>query len=173
MEVFRENGYHETCFSRLVDELGVGRQSLYNTYGDKHTLFLKALDRYISENNHQRESILFAEGDPRERIRHFLTAIQHAVSESGCRACMVIHTAADLGGDDPEIQQRLRVCFNRLEEDLRKVFAEAESVQAFALPIETLTAIFVSQICALTVLHSAGYSADEIETQCNALLALL
>ncbi len=47
LELFRARGFKHTSFSDLVDELGVSRQSLYDTYGDKQTLYQTALRRYL------------------------------------------------------------------------------------------------------------------------------
>ena len=47
LELFRARGFKQTSFSELVDELGVSRQSLYDTYGDKQTLYQTALKRYL------------------------------------------------------------------------------------------------------------------------------
>ncbi len=44
--LFRGRGYERTSVPDLIDELGICRQSLYNTFGDKHGLYLMALDRY-------------------------------------------------------------------------------------------------------------------------------
>lgn len=44
---FSENGYAGTSIHDLERELGVGRKSLYDTFGDKRELFLRVLDRYI------------------------------------------------------------------------------------------------------------------------------
>ncbi len=46
MELFQEQGYEATSLSDQESRLGLGRQSLYNTFGDKQALFLKALERY-------------------------------------------------------------------------------------------------------------------------------
>ena len=46
VELFWDRGYEGTSLADLEAHLGLGRQSLYNAFGDKHTLFLKALDRY-------------------------------------------------------------------------------------------------------------------------------
>jgi TetR/AcrR family transcriptional repressor of nem operon len=46
MELFWLKGYEATSIQDLVDHLGIGRQSLYATFGSKHELYLKALDRY-------------------------------------------------------------------------------------------------------------------------------
>ena len=47
LELFWERGYEATSMADLVDHLGIGRASLYATFGSKHELYLKALDRYL------------------------------------------------------------------------------------------------------------------------------
>ncbi len=46
MQLFWRQGYEATSVQELVDALGIGRGSLYDTFGDKHTLFLASLDHY-------------------------------------------------------------------------------------------------------------------------------
>ena len=46
IELFWAQGYEATSLNDLLDHMEIGRQSLYDTFGDKHALFLAALDRY-------------------------------------------------------------------------------------------------------------------------------
>ena len=46
MEVFWSRGYEAASIQDLVRHMGINRQSLYDTYGDKHALYLLALERY-------------------------------------------------------------------------------------------------------------------------------
>src|SRR3546814_21123720 len=48
MELFWQQGYAATSMEQLVAAMGISRQSLYDTYGDKHALFLAALDSYCA-----------------------------------------------------------------------------------------------------------------------------
>ena len=50
VELFWDRGYEATSVADLEKHLGVGRQSLYNTFGDKRELFLRSLSRYASQN---------------------------------------------------------------------------------------------------------------------------
>ena len=45
VEVFWEQGYEHTSLDALMDKMGIARQSLYDTFGDKRALYLKALER--------------------------------------------------------------------------------------------------------------------------------
>jgi AcrR family transcriptional regulator len=46
VELFWDWGYEATSINDLLDYLGIRHQSLYDTFGDKHGLFLEALERY-------------------------------------------------------------------------------------------------------------------------------
>jgi AcrR family transcriptional regulator len=46
MQVFWRNGYEGASLSDLTQAMGINRPSLYAAFGDKGTLFRKALDRY-------------------------------------------------------------------------------------------------------------------------------
>ena len=45
--LFWEKGYHATSMNDLVDTLKLNRSSIYDTYGNKHSLFIKCLNNYI------------------------------------------------------------------------------------------------------------------------------
>ncbi len=44
--VFREHGFEGSSAQMLVDAMGIGRQSLYATFGDKWQLYTSAVRRY-------------------------------------------------------------------------------------------------------------------------------
>lgn len=46
MEVFRAHGYEAASLSELLKRMGIGKKSLYDTFGNKESLFLKALEHY-------------------------------------------------------------------------------------------------------------------------------
>ena len=43
-DLFTSHGYQGTSLAMLLDATGLGKQSLYNCFGDKRALYLKALD---------------------------------------------------------------------------------------------------------------------------------
>ena len=47
--LFNETGYHGTSVEDLSRATGLSKGSLYGAFGDKHGLFLRALDEYIIE----------------------------------------------------------------------------------------------------------------------------
>ena len=69
MRLFWSEGYAGTNFDRLIQETGVGRQSLYDTFGDKDELYHLALERYGETEISKVTDQLTAAGDPLENIR--------------------------------------------------------------------------------------------------------
>lgn len=46
VRLFWEQGYEKTSMTDLVNHMGVHKRSLYDTFGDKHSLYIKTLNRY-------------------------------------------------------------------------------------------------------------------------------
>jgi TetR/AcrR family transcriptional regulator, transcriptional repressor for nem operon len=48
-DVFSVHGYHGTSVNMLADATGLGKQSLYNSFGDKQALYLQAVDCAVAK----------------------------------------------------------------------------------------------------------------------------
>jgi len=48
LDVFRRKGYEATSLSDITDALDINRPSLYSAFGNKESLFVQALDKYMS-----------------------------------------------------------------------------------------------------------------------------
>ena len=67
MVAFWAKGYEATSLADLMDATGLHKGSLYQAFGDKHTLFLQALDRYLAEMRSTVTKKLRAAPTPRRR----------------------------------------------------------------------------------------------------------
>ena len=50
MSVFWSKGFTATSTSDLVEAMQIGRQSMYDSFGDKRALYLEALARYQQQS---------------------------------------------------------------------------------------------------------------------------
>jgi len=50
VKVFSDLGFEGSSTDALTQAMGIGRQSLYDTFGDKWRLYLKALQRYTADS---------------------------------------------------------------------------------------------------------------------------
>src|ERR1700747_851372 len=72
MDVFWSRGYHATALPDLLRATKLSRGSLYAAFGDKHSLFLRALDRYIADAQTRMEVELAPRGEPVGGLRAYL-----------------------------------------------------------------------------------------------------
>ena len=102
LELFRARGFKHTSFSDLTGELGVSRQSLYDTYGDKHTLFQSALKRYLERGaDFMRRKL----NDPAP-VREVFAALFKGMIEGNCghgsHGCLMVNSMVELAPHDAD-----------------------------------------------------------------------
>ena len=107
MEVFWRRGYEGASIQDLVQHMGINRQSMYDTFGDKHALFLQALDRYREIQSRRVFEILDRPGSVKKNVRLlFEEAVERALSEEGRRGCFVGNATSELAGRCKETAMR-------------------------------------------------------------------
>jgi TetR/AcrR family transcriptional repressor of nem operon len=76
INLFWQKGYYDTSLHDLINELGIGRSSIYHAFGDKHSLFLKALELYQREGTAKIIAILQSDISMKEAVAKLLRQIQ-------------------------------------------------------------------------------------------------
>lgn len=104
VELFWKKGYTATSSNDLVDALRISRSSLYDTYGDKRSLFIKALNRY--KQVFADEIIkMFQET---ENVKETIGIVLQLIIDQDCnvknpKGCFMVNTVTELSGTDIEI----------------------------------------------------------------------
>ena len=99
MEVFWTRGYEGTSIQDLVKYMGINRQSIYDTFGNKHTLFLQSLDRYREIQSRKVFDVLERPGSVKKNLRQlFEEVVARALSAEGRRGCFVGNSMSELAG---------------------------------------------------------------------------
>lgn len=174
MELFWERGYESTSISDLEDRLGVGRQSLYNTFGDKHALFLKALERYQGVTAEGPFRLLRAKDAGVAAIRTFFDQqIEALVAPAPRRACLVANTIMEMGAStDQEVlgrcDQARRGGIGAFRNALRNAVRELDLPTDF--DVDAGAALLMTHMYGLAVMAKAGATAKEMRGSTAALL---
>ena len=128
MELFWCRGYEATSLSDLLEHLGIGKGSFYNTFGSKHELYLRALDRYRSQMGDLLVAELGESGPVKPAIRGLLEAIsEQDLGDLERRGCMVVNAATELVPRDAEAERRVVSNFVRLQDALRATISRGQS----------------------------------------------
>lgn len=120
MRAFWEGGYDATSLEQLQAATGMGRQSLYNAFGDKRALFLRCLERYHARGlGRLREQL----GEPplRRAVAGLFEYVATRADKEKRAGCLQVNTAMELAARDVEVGDLVA----RFQRDLEAVFTEA------------------------------------------------
>jgi TetR/AcrR family transcriptional regulator, transcriptional repressor for nem operon len=138
-EVFWKRGYEATSIGDLVDALGIGRQSLYDTFGDKHALYLASLDRYRQRHGSAVAAALGADVPLRRSMRMFFEgAIDQLLGDPHGKSCMLVAAVAERCPDDPEVAERFCSNLHGMEQALQHRLIRAQQEGEIARHLEPL-----------------------------------
>ncbi|WP_030924037.1 TetR/AcrR family transcriptional regulator [Streptosporangium amethystogenes] len=127
MELFWEKGYEATSMADLVEHLGIGRASLYATFGGKRELYLKAYDRYL-ENGIDFVGLLSQPGPVLPAVRALVERYaEEAARDELRRGCLVVNTAVELAPHDQTLARRVEASWDFVEATLTSALARARA----------------------------------------------
>jgi len=141
MHAFWERGYEATSLNDLLACMQIQRASLYNAFGDKHTLFLQTLRRY--DDIHRRAEVArrIKMPSPRQAILGLFHDTITTVTQGARNGCFLINTALELSPHDPEVAEFVREALTHMEQKFfRKMIEKGQSVGEIAKSVVPPTA---------------------------------
>ncbi|MGE7911211.1 TetR/AcrR family transcriptional regulator [Lysinibacillus xylanilyticus] len=110
INVFWHKGYEGCSMQDLVEQLGLSRSSIYETFGSKEALYLKALERYDIQSKQKLGTILYEQGSAKELLlRYFHEVIEYTRH----RSCFMVNASLELAASHQEV-------YNRVHENMAK-----------------------------------------------------
>jgi TetR/AcrR family transcriptional regulator, transcriptional repressor for nem operon len=105
VQCFWARGYEATSVRDLADKMGITGASLYNAFGDKKSLYRRALDYYVEQSFGDRVGRFEGQLPPREAIGAFFNEIiQRSLNDKQRKGCMLVNSALEVAPHDPEFQ---------------------------------------------------------------------
>lgn len=126
MRLFWKQGYAATGMSELQQQMGIGRKSLYDTFGNKRQLFIKCLQLYSDSVMRQMIRELNGEGSPLENVRRVMRNLQDIHSMPESIGCLLGVSMAQFNTSDPEIAGILCKNIERSENAFYNAFKRAQ-----------------------------------------------
>jgi len=126
-DLFWRRGFDGTGVSQLEGELGVGRKSLYDTFGSKRALYLRALEHYAdtviaricARLDHPR-------GGPLANIERVLDRLARHHASNDSDGCLLGVAMAQADREDDELAELLRGHLQRLERAFERTLRRAQ-----------------------------------------------
>jgi AcrR family transcriptional regulator len=126
---FRRTGYAGTSLDDISAVTGLGRGSLYGGFGDKHDMFLVALEGYCSRTADEVATMLSGPDDEAlDRLDEFVTsAARNVIDDPDGLGCMAGRFALELEpGLDERVTALINGVFRRLQSSLTECVAAAQ-----------------------------------------------
>ncbi|WBO66489.1 TetR/AcrR family transcriptional regulator [Streptomyces camelliae] len=129
LELFWRRGYEATSMADLVEHLGIGRASLYATFGNKHELYLRALDRYGQIQNPLLTRELSRPGPVLPAVRAVVRrfAAEATAEPTREQGCLVTNAAVELAPHDPAAARRVAHSWDHAETLLHSALTRAQA----------------------------------------------
>jgi TetR/AcrR family transcriptional regulator, transcriptional repressor for nem operon len=174
MELFWRKGYEAASMRELLDVMGIGRGSFYDTFGDKHALFLSALDRFQEVRTSWVEEVLIGEGlDGIEEV--FRRSLNGLFQFRPRRGCLLANSAVELAPHDPEVAARISSYIKCTEEAFQGALERARhrgEISSDSDP-RALARFLVNTLHGLRVLARAGADRETLEDTVHIALGAL
>lgn len=161
LSVFREHGYAATSAGMLTDAMKIGRQSLYDTFGDKWLLYRAAMQRYCDAESRAHLEAL-ASGP---KAIDGLHAMMARVVAEAQRACLGIGSITEFGVSREELNQLHLVTGRVLKNAVAKRVGEAQQQGHLPVALDAghAAAFLLANVAAIRLAARAGVEDEELQ----------
>ena len=177
MQAFWAKGYEATSLADLVSTTGLLKGSLYRAFGNKHSLFLQTLNRYLENMRRQKNEILAEAATPLEGLRSVLHGIiDTSDGDSACpKGCMAINSLVELAPHDEKVQRIMGDHAQRMRGSMTKTLTQAQAagqISSLRSP-ELLTSLLMTFMAGLAATMKGPVSETEAHQLLDAQLEML
>ena len=102
-QVFLSKGYEAASLDDLLTAMNIGRQSLYNSFGDKRHLFLEAIKLEVKEDLEELHTFFNSHQPIKKQVLSWLSHLNQLKTSEKRKGCLILNSAMELAGHDKEI----------------------------------------------------------------------
>jgi TetR/AcrR family transcriptional regulator, transcriptional repressor for nem operon len=174
MRVFWERGYRASTFADLMKAAHIQKQSLYGAFGDKRSLFLKALELYGNQALSEIQRLLREADSPFEGIARVMQYASQPPKDipSGC---LMANTALELGQSDPDVTAEVKKLFRSTERTLTAAVKKGQERGEITTRFDAaaIAQSLANTINGIRILQNTGASDRHVKTVVEMALAAI
>lgn len=165
MQAFWAKGYEATSMADLMAVTGLHKGSIYQAFGDKHSLFVQALNRYLAEMRETERSVLKKAPTPLDGLRN---GAHHVLDMADCegevpRGCLAVNALVELAPHDAEIKTILGDHMQFMRATIGETIGDAQTAGQVSKdrPPEVLTSMLMTFMAGLAAMMKSGLGKDD------------
>lgn len=174
MHLFWQQGYEATSLPELLNTMGIGRQSLYDTFGGKHQLFMESLTRY-------RGMIWSTLGDlqaPTASLKDIQAWFNAMVEFFGDapykRACFLINCTMELAPHNDEVAEFVREHYQFMEDAMVNAVERCTERGEMTAPnTRAMARTLLSTALGMGVYSKSGHARASLEDIANTVATVI
>lgn len=163
--IFHQKGYNGTSIDEILKATGLSRSSLYDSFKDKHSLYLQALDFYKNAESHAYQQVHETKLNGVQKIEQvFREVVNHLVNHPEDNGCLMVNAAAEMSKKCEKTAQV--VCNNK--ESVQELFtiwledAQQNGIVKLQKTPKSYSPFLFNALCGLKVLSQSGASRTEL-----------
>ena len=160
IRLFCQQGFAATSTDELMRVMDVGRQSMYDTFGDKRELFLKALEMYVTDSVGSINMELEKPGSALAALRNALLSFAERNDLSSAEGCMGMNAICEFDHRDADVSRIIQKAGRALRQALIRVLARAKT-QGELRPdvnLDRMADFFESTLAGIRMMEKSGKS---------------
>jgi len=176
MILFWEKGYGATSMMDIQKTTGLKPGSLYECFGDKHSLFLETIARYRDTVIRRRLDKLVAPGPARARLEEFFEdLIEFSLGEGKKLGCLMSNSAIELAQHDEETRDVVQDNLVEVAEAFCEVVRDGQIRGEFSSDEapEDIARFMVSTVQGLRVMAKSSTTRETLTTTLRLALKVL
>ncbi len=126
LNIFWDKGYTAASLADLTKAMQLNKSSLYNTFGDKHSLFKACLKVYGKSVEKEYTTAVEQGHDPLAKLDNVIGYIA-TISSERVNSCLGIKTSFELASKDPEIQAIIKAGHDQTTKLIKSLITDAQA----------------------------------------------
>ena len=163
--IFRQKGYNGTSIDEILTATGLSRSSLYDSFHDKHNLYLQALEFY---KNNQQALIEKIDDKPTNGLQKievlFKEVVNHLINNPNDNGCLMVNAAAEMSKQCFKTQQVICNSKEDVQNLLTTWLTDAVDKKALTLskPVKTYSQFLYNTLLGLRVMSQSNAGKTEL-----------
>jgi TetR/AcrR family transcriptional repressor of nem operon len=164
-DVFSTHGYTGTSLALLQEATGLGKQSLYNTFGDKQSMYLQAIDCAVQRAAHVTAALQGTQDGRAALALYFDSLVQSCASADPAEKSCIVTGGLMEGLDEAPLTWALTSRWQATHESLRAAVERGQRDGSIAnqAPSAELAELLIAMVSGLRVAARAGRTRSQME----------
>ncbi len=163
--IFRQKGYNGTSIDEILVATGLSRSSLYDSFNDKHNLYLLALEYYKNTRQDLLEKLDEKPLNGLQKIEVlFKEVVNHLINNPNENGCLMVNAAAEMSKQCYKTQQVICNEKEDVQNLLNSWLVDAQDKKLITLskPIKTYSQFLYNNLLGLRVLSQSNATKTEL-----------